>query len=500
MTFDRSKMASNYLFAKETFDKVGYNYNPYRNTDGFTYTNDIRVIKMHSKDIKRSMNLLHEIVNNAPDHLDALILLGKYELNFGDHKGVIELLEKALISNPDNLELNYILGQIYQKIYNFEKDNEIYQKVIDYLKKVYKSQPNQKVLKFLTGFLLSRFNEDKVISKDNLEIIEAYLEKNPKDNKMLIGLGNMYFKHKEYAKALSIYQKLKLWHNIGQCYIKLNNNIKAIQIYEDNIKKLEKMKYKFFDYKKILYDLYIAEGFEINNVAEVMNFVKVRKEKIAQARNLHRNGENLMEKGKIDKAIEKFDQSLKFNPISLDSRLFLTVAKLNIEGEDTTREMIDAIKSEYRGDPSFWSDLARAYELLGDYNNAIKFYNKYFEFKPQNNWIKSQFGLVLSKANRFQEAINVFEDLIKRSNLFARNNLGLVYSRMNNHEKALEIFIEALDRNKHANSIIMNIVNELDQLENFDMATAYLQVILRRNPNDKSAKEKLELIQKKRKI
>lgn len=455
------------------------------------------------------MNLLHEIVNNAPDYLDALILLGKFHLNLGQPKHGIEPLEKALISNPDNLEINYVLGQIYQKIYNFEKDDEIYQKAIDYLKKVYKNQPNFKeILKLLIEFLLNRSYEDKVISKDNLEIIEAYLKKDPKDDKTLLGLGDMYFKHKEYAKALSIYkkyQKLKrksifIWHNIGQCYIKLKNNIKAIQIYEDNVQKLENQKYKNQDYKKILYDLYIAEGFEINNEAEVMNYVKARKEKIAQARNLHRNGENLMEKGKIDKAIEKFDQALKFNPISLDSRLFLTVAKLNVDGEDTTREMIDAIKSEYRGDPSFWSDLARSYELLGDYNNAITFYNKYFEFKPQNNWIKSKFGLVLSKANRFQEAINVFEDLIKRSNLFARNNLGLVYTRMNNHEKALELFIDALDRNKLANSIIMNIVNEHDQLENFDMAAAYLQVILRRNPNDKNAKEKLELIQKKRKI
>jgi tetratricopeptide (TPR) repeat protein len=101
--------------------------------------------------------------------------------------------------------------------------------------------------------------------------------------------------------------------------------------------------------------------------------------------------------------------------------------------------------------------------------------------------------------DRFDEAIKIFKELIEINprSAMQRYNLGLVYARMNEFTTALEYYVDALSMFKRSNQIIKSIVDAHHELGNNNLAKAYLNVILRRDPDDSFAKEKLAQLSQK---
>jgi len=492
-------MTSNWVFAKRIYDEAIH----------AKYSGNLDFYKkMNTNNIYKADSLLREIVQNIPNDLTALKLYGKFHIDLISiiNKQVLDPLENALESKPDDIEILQILGKLYQDQFDAMRKIEDFQKSLSYYKKILQIQPNEKiVVEQLKNLILIRFSYDKAVSKEHVEILEKYIEINKNDVDTLLKLADIYFDLEEYEKALEMYKryrKLKVGaygisHYIANCYIKLNQNKKAIALYEENINKLESQKFKTIDYKKILYDLYKAEGFDINNESEVINLVKKRNKEKSLATEFHADGEKLLKEGDIEGALDKFTRALKMDPLRLDSNLFITGIKLKTKAANGAE--LDDIKQKYRGDSAYWSDLARMYDFLGDYHNAVETYTKFLELNPNDTNIKSNLGLSLSKVDRFDKAIKIFKELIETNPRTAieRYNLGLVYARMKKFSKALEYYVDALSRSKRSNQIIKSIVDAHHELGNYELAKAYLNVIVRRDPDDKFAKEKLAQLTEK---
>lgn len=492
-------MTSNLFYAKRIYDEairakyIG-NLDHYKN--------------MHINDIYKADSLLREIVVNVPSNYNALKLYGKFHIDLISiiNNQILDPLEKALELKPNEIEILHILGDLYQHQFDAMQKVEDFQKSLLHYGKILEIEPNNKiVIERLKNLILLRFSINKEISKKNLEIIEKYVKNSKHEVDIFSKLGDMYYHIGEYEKALESYKKYRnlkagaygISHYIAQCYIKLNRIKKAIAVYEENINKLDSLKYKSIDYKQILYDLYKAEGFDIIDKSEVKNFINKRKKEKALAAEFHANGENFLKEGEIEAAINNFTKALEMDPLRLDSQLFIT--GINSKNNKSIRAEIDEIKQKYHEDVTFWSDLAKMYDSLGKYHDAVEAYKNYLKFQPNDTKIRSKLGLTLSKDDKFNEAIKIFEELIENNPRTAieRYNLGIVYARMKNYNRALEYYVDALSRFKNSNQIIKSIVDAHHQLSNFDLARAYLNVILRRNPNDNFAKEKIAQLSNK---
>ena len=492
-------MTSNWVFAKKIYDEAIH----------AKYTGNLDFYKkMNTNNIYKADSLLREIVKNIPNDLTALKLYGKFHIDLISmiNKQVLNPLENALQSKPEDIEILQILGKLYQIQFGAMRKSDDFQKAISFYEKILQIQPDEKiVIEQLKNLILMRFSYDKVVLKEHVEILEKYIEINKNDVDTVLKLANIYFDLGEYEKALETYKRYRkakvgaygVSHYIAQCYIKLNQNKKAIALYEENINKLETQKYRTIDYKKIIYDLYKIEGFDINHESEVINFVKKRNKEKSLATEFHADGEKLLKEGDVEGALDKFTRALKIDPLRLDSSLFITGIKL--KNKVVNGAEMDDIKQKYRGDSAYWSDLARMYDFLGDYRNAVEAYTKFLELNPNNTNIKSNLGLSLSKVDRFDEAIKIFKELIETNPRTAieRYNLGLVYARMKKFTKALEYYVDALSRFKHSNRIIKSIVDVHHELGNYNIAKAYLNVIVRRDPDDNFAREKLARITEK---
>lgn len=486
-------MSSNWLFAKRVYDEAMH----------AKYNGSLDHYKnMHINDIYKADSLLREIVTSVPNNFIALKLYGKFHLDLISiiNKHILEPLEKALELKPNDIEILYILGDLYQNQFHDMQKVEDFQKSLSNYEKILQIEPNNKIaIERLKKLILLRFSTGKEISKKHLKLIEKYVKISKHDIDILAKLGEMYYHIGEYEKALESYKKYRslkagafgIAHYIGQCYIKLNRNKKAVALYEEKINLLESQKYKSIDYKKILYELYKAEGFDIKNKSEVMNFVKKRKQEKSLAAEFHSDGEKLLKEGDIEEAMDKFTRALKIDPLRLDSSLFIT--GINLKNKAANEAEFNDIKEKYRGDSIYFSDLARMYDFLGEYHRAVEAYTNFLELNPNDPNIKSKLGLSLSKVDRFDEAIKIFKELIETNPRTAteRYNLGLVYARMKRFTKALEYYVDALNRFKRSNQIIKSIADAHHELGNYDLAKAYLNVILRRDPDDSFAKKKL---------
>jgi len=492
-------MTSNWVFAKRIYDEAIH----------AKYSGNLDFYKkMNTNKIYKADSLLREIVQNVPNDLNALKLYGKFHIDLISiiNKQVLDPLENALQSKPEDIEILEILGRLYQIQFDAMRKDEDFQKSLSYYMKLLQIQPNDKiVIEQLKNLILTRFSHDKLVSKEHVEILEKYIEINKNDVDTLLKLANIYFDLGDYEKALETYKtyrKLKVGaygisHNIAQCYIKLNQNKKAIALYEENLNQLKSQRYKSINYKKILYDLYNTEGFDIRDESEVINFVKKRKNEKSLATEFHADGEKLLKEGDIEGALDKFTRSIEMDPLRLDSHLFITGIKLKHKMANEAE--LDNIKQKYQGDSLYWSDLARMHEFLGDYHNAIEAYTNFLESNPEDTEIKSSLGLSLSKVDRFDEAIKIFKELIEINprSAMQRYNLGLVYARMSEFTTALEYYVDALSMFKRSNQIIKSIVDAHHELGNNNLAKAYLNVILRRDPDDSFAKEKLAQLSQK---
>ena len=104
--------------------------------------------------------------------------------------------------------------------------------------------------------------------------------------------------------------------------------------------------------------------------------------------------------------------------------------------------------------------LAEAYSGMGLNDDAATAYSISISYNPYDISALGNYGIVLSKLNRNEEALKVYNDLIfitddKNHLLNAYNNIGIIYSSMNQIKTACDYFDKASVIDP-ANSLVVN--------------------------------------------
>ena len=137
--------------------------------------------------------------------------------------------------------------------------------------------------------------------------------------------------------------------------------------------------------------------------------------------------------------------------------------------------------------------IGEAYYNTGDISNAYTFYKKADELAPFNPEFKNKLGASLMAQNKVNEAISIFESILKEDSKFvpAINNLGYAYLVSGNANKAEELYNRALKFDPDYESLLMNIAGLNIYKKNYKAAVDILKQVLKKNPKNEQASKVL---------
>ena len=229
--------------------------------------------------------------------------------------------------------------------------------------------------------------------------------------------------------------------------------------------------------------------------------------------------EVLLFKAKINYQMGEYEKSIKFYRTALKLNFHQTLIWNGIGLLYLFNNEEKAIESfenalEIKENATSYRYLGVAYYRLGDFNNAIKFYEKQFEFEPKNAKDKFDFYLLVEASiglEKYEKALKYFEDakeLYPDSNVLW-NYGGTIFQFLKKDQKALECYQEVIgnfpedaDDDEFLDYISYRITlygekhevylkNALSQtvriyikLENYETALAYIEKALKAFPEN----------------
>ena len=138
--------------------------------------------------------------------------------------------------------------------------------------------------------------------------------------------------------------------------------------------------------------------------------------------------------------------------------------------------------------------IGEAYFSKNDLTNAYVFYKKADELAPFNPEFKNKLGVTLMAQNNTNEALLIFESILKEDSKFvsAINNLGYAYLLSGNVAKAEMCYNKALSLDPDYESLLMNIAGLNIYKKKYREAKIILSRVLKKNPKQAQAQRVME--------
>lgn len=146
--------------------------------------------------------------------------------------------------------------------------------------------------------------------------------------------------------------------------------------------------------------------------------------------------------------------------------------------------------------PVLMNSLARAYTAGEDSSAAKKYFKKAFELKSDYYEAKFNLAKLLLDENEREEAIVLFEELIKnqyntQESFYA---LGKIYFNNGNYGKAIENFEQVILMSPNHSNALYSIALAYEEIEDKDIALHYLKRVQVLNPDNTEINEKIETL------
>ena len=337
--------------------------------------------------------------------LDGSLLAGRLFAAADDLGGAQKYLEKAVQTNPAQVDTQALLASVYVK----QRD---YQAAVNAYKKLAELDPQRADAYFGMGDVLYRTKQ----LKDAAAALEKGLSLNPQNTEALFNLGSSYEELKDFAKAAEAYQKYVALNpqgvangylRLGLCRQELNQMPEAVQALEEAVK---------------------AQPQDLRT-----------QEYLAQA---------YYRAKQLDKAEEAY---LKLAQLSPESAKFYysTIVRMYDEAQnydkaiEASKRMIDLNPKD---DMAVYN-LGIMYFRLKRFDEAIDAFKQTLAIKPDNEYAWFNIGSSYTNQKKFKESVEPYKkylELVPESDS-GWLSLGVSYMQMKNHEAALEPMRKAVE-------------------------------------------------------
>jgi len=382
-------------------------------------------------------------------------------------------------------------------------------------------------------------------AKNNLE---KYLQYDPKNTKVTKGLADIYLKENQYEQASSLYKNIlntskqfnpDILKNLGYAYQMQGKTDNAIEIYEHAIASNESdfqtrvnlalAYHKTMRYEKALklYTQLTEENPHIKTLKQDMVEVQLalanqaydnkdyeQSEKFFQdaygfSDNPQQRSQALLGLGNTQyathsetQAYETYQKSVKEDTDNQFARL--NKAKIDLERQNYM-EALESLREVHKAQPNneeVLTLLANTHENLGDYGQALLYYEHKLKLQPYNAKTLLSYGNILHSVGDLDKAQQSYELARNNSpqNALIRYNLASVYNQKNLLDASIREYREAIHLNPSFVESYYGLGNSLEKKENYDEALMEYQNYIKKAPPTSAyldkAKERILFLQR----
>ncbi len=393
--------------------------------------------------VDEAIKKLETAIKISPDSPAIQYNLGVMYMEKGNTSGAIQSFENAILAIKStgytkvNLRLYpdvfmgacTNLGMLYTKIGLHDKSVEILNEAIQFRPDDIDANRNLAIAYYAMGDL-DKANEQ----------MQKYIKLDPNSSEAYNNIGLIFYQKGDYETALQYFRKAKelkpydkqYIYNEGLALAMLGQNEEASKAFRE------------------------SSGFV---QGEEMRQTFIKEAEANRWRELYNQGHSAMEYGNITKAIELFNEVLKFKPDMLEAHVNLGFC-YRLKGD--SERQIYHFEQALNLNPNSLEvnyNLGLAYSDSKMYPQAIERFNRTIEIKPDYGDAYFGLGTVFYKQGKYKDAIKAFEKAVELlpNWLEARLNLGSSYLKINDVKNAIAQFEEAAKRNSNSADAYYNL-------------------------------------------
>ena len=369
-------------------------------------------------------NLLDRILVSDPDNPQANYWQGKVYLNTKRADKGLTLIEKSVRLTPDNKRLKWELGKSYETAGRWQDALDMYMAVEDVIKE---AKPREYLLR-------ARMDQSRKQYDSAIREYRKYLDlKQGDDQAIEFKIASIYETQGAYGKADKIYEGL-----IARKPDDTSLRNKVIAIYDKRGDQAAVKRHALAVLARK------NSGPDRKYALDKLGFSDVREQ---------------LKKGDYDNAINGLNALLEVVPDEVDVMLTLAIIykrKGDLAQSESQYRKILAVDPENSG---AYLGLGGLYLLQGDKTEAIPYFEKASEYGGNSpnaktarkaiSRIDMERARTLASQNRTREAIARLEHLLQydTNNNAARDYLGTLYANVGENDKSIELFERVVKQN-----------------------------------------------------
>jgi len=200
-------------------------------------------------------------------------------------------------------------------------------------------------------------------------------------------------------------------------------------------------------------------------------------------------GREYYNQGKIDKAIECFNQALNINPSLSETYVSLATALLAKEQYQDALSLYDKaldIGLSRNNYALIYYNKGNIYKVQKNYEKAKTMFEESIRINP--NFLNSSFELaiVLNELGNFEEAVSICKDIINKypKDESAYAYLGVLYSTKGNYKEAVKQLSIAIDKNPNNSLSYHMLGNIFANDQKYEEASMCYEQAIKLTPNN----------------
>jgi tetratricopeptide (TPR) repeat protein len=348
--------------------------------------------------------LVENLLEKYPEEGELLVLLGEILVELGEEEKAILILEKISEEDPNFGQSLMLLADLYQiqGLYEVCERKLLKAKIV---------LPEEVIIDFALGELYSEqgeiskaMNAYEVVLKEYSEIAGVNIYQRMAD--LLSASGVFEEALSFYDKALD--EKLEINTLFGYAFTALQAGF-----YRTAIEKFNELKELDPEYHSLY--LHLAKAYEAEE--ELENSLISIQEGIRQdefnKELFFYGGKIAIKLGKVEKAEQFFREALALDPGFTEAALTLNKLFFQQERYDDVIDLISQVDFAEDEEPQLLWDSALAFNKLEEYSNALDKYEAAYTFFKDNEGFLLDYGYFLIEEGKNDQAAEIFKQLQK---------------------------------------------------------------------------------------
>lgn len=396
--------------------------------------------------------IYHKLLEDQPEHPDALYLLGEIAGQRMQHERAVDLILRAIKINPHNPVYYINLGRVYRS----------------------QGNPDQAVLAYRQALALQ---PDNAVAHN--------------------GIGNVFFDQGRVDEAIASYRAaIALRPEVAEMHCNLGNALKARSSLDEAassyLNALE-LKPNDVDLYNKLGNVRLAQG-ELNDARACYDIALSIDPNVAES---HCNRGNVFqEQGELDEAIASYRRALALKPDFPEACNNLGNA-LMAQGKQEEAVLCFqsalSFKPEY---PEAFGNLGNALKAQGRYDDAIACYRQALSLRPESAEAHFNLGVALMEQGKFDAAMASYRTALSYNPAYveAHCNLGVVLKEQGRLDEAQGCYGAALRIDPDYGDALYNLGVIYGLKEQYALAEEWYRKALAVDPGMVSAHVNLSAI------